>query len=173
MFTTPTSGPLSRLFQVLLLSALCTAFASAAEINLQAQHPKSRRQAVLEDNEKVAYLYLTGANSQVPERDAIAYSRVRLVPAMDWKKMKETGEPPLLGADIASARAIITFPKQREFTFRWSKDGHSVALLRNGEPIAMVAAADASGYSKAVAKRSRLAKPWDEKRYAELIGPAP
>ena len=173
MFATHTPALLSRLSQVLLLSALCCAFASAAEINLQAQHPKSRRQAVLEDNEKIAYLYLTRPNSQAPERDAVAYSRVRPVPTVDWKKMKETGEPPLLGADIASARAIITFPKQREFTFLWSKDGHSVALLRNGEPIAMVTAADTSGYSKAVAKGSRLAKPWDEKRYAELIGPKP
>ena len=170
MFTTYTSGPLPRLVQLLLLSALWCAHASAAEINLQAQHAKSRRQAVLQDNEKVAYLYLTRPDSQNPERDAIAYSRVRLVPTVDWKKMKETGEPPLLGADVASARAVITFPKEREFNFRWSKDGHSVALLRNGEPIAMVTATDTQGYSKAVAKPSRLAKPWDETRYDKLIG---
>lgn len=162
-----------RVFLALSLSAFWPAHAWAAEIVLQAQHPKSLRVAVLEDNEKIAYLYLTKPDTQIPERDAVAYSRVRLVPTVDWKKVKETGEPPPLGADVGSARAIITFPKQREFSFRWSKDGHSVALLRNGEPIAMVTATDRLGFSKAVAKRSRLAKPWDENRYAELIGQAP
>jgi len=162
-----------RIFPFLLLSALWPAYVSAEEMVVQEQHPKSRRVAILEDNEKIAYLYLTQPESRIPERDAVAYSRVRLPPTVDWKKLKETGEPPLLGADVASPRAVITFPKAREFSFRWSKDGHSVALLRNGEPIALVTVADRVGYSKAIAKRSRLAKPWDEKRYIELIVQAP
>jgi hypothetical protein len=163
-------GFANRICFLLLLSALNLAPAWATEITLQDRNPKSRRTAVLEDNEKVAYLYLTQPGTSAPDRDAIAYSRVRPVGTVDWKKLKETGEPPMLGADVASPRAVITFPKAKEFSFRWAKDGHSVALLRNGEPIAMATATDRAGYSKAVAKPGRLANPWDEKRYVELIG---
>ncbi len=162
-----------RLFLLLLLSLVWPAQAMAEEIILQVEHPKSRRMAILEDNEKVAYLYLTQPGVPRPARDAVVYSRVALLPSVDWKKLKETGEPPQLAADVASSRAVIADPKAKEFSFRWSQDGHSVALLRNGEPIAMATARDALGYSKAIAKRSRLAKAWDEKRYVELIGPKP
>jgi hypothetical protein len=169
MLASPFPRPIYRFLFAALLSASWLAGAWAGQISLQEQHPKSKRAAVLEDNEKVAYLYLIPAGKQAPDRATVAYSRVPPVPVVDWKKSNETGEPPLIARDVASARAVIVFPKKREFSFRWSHDGHAVALLRNGEPIALASAAEPVGYSKAVAKPGKLAKPWDQKRYAELI----
>jgi hypothetical protein len=157
----------------LLLSALWPAQALAEKVYLHSQHPASQRIAMLDDDEKVAYLYLTQPSAERPERDAVAYSRVPLVPKVDWQRVKKTGAPPPLSADIASRQAIVAAPEAKEFSFRWSADGHSVALLRNGEPIALATMRDRLGYSKAVAKPSRLANPWNQKRYAELIGTQP
>lgn len=164
---------MQRFILPLFIALLAPAGALAQEILLQVEHPKSRRLAIMEDNQKVAYLYLTQAGTVRPARDAVAYSRVPLPRAMDWKKLKETGEPPLLAADIASASAVIAAPQAGEFSFRWSADGHSVALLHHDQPIAMATARDPLGYSKAVAKRSRLANAWSQKRYAELFGDQP
>lgn len=162
-----------HLFFVLLLSVLWPAQALAERIYVHSQHPKSLRMAVLEDDEKVAYLYLTEPSSDKPERDAVVYSRVRLIAKVDWQQVNKTGEPPPLSADIASRQAIVATPEAKEFSFRWSADGHSVALLRNGEPIAMATMRDRLGYSKAVAKSSRLANAWNQQRYAELLDQRP
>jgi hypothetical protein len=162
-----------HLFLVLLLSALWPAQALAEKIYVHSQHPKSLRIAVLDDDEKVAYLYLMRPSSDRPERDAVAYSRVPLVAKVDWQQVKKTGVPPPLSADVASRQAIVAAPEAKEFSFLWSADGHSVALLRNGEPIALATMRDRLGFSKAVAKTGRLANAWNQKRYVELMGMQP
>ena len=60
-------------------------------------------------------------------------------------------------------------PAAQEFTFKWSGAGDAVALLRRGKPLAYVAA-EQPGRSKAVAKQSPLAVPWDQRAYESLFG---
>lgn len=48
----------------------------AEDIFISTHNAISNRFAVFEDNEKVAFLYLTEVGSQNPIKDAIAYSRV-------------------------------------------------------------------------------------------------
>jgi hypothetical protein len=145
----------------------------AKNIFIQSHNATSDRLAVFEDDEKVAYLYLTKPGTQMPEKDAIAYSRIALVEKVDWKKTKKTGDAPSLSKSVASRAAIIKNPEEGEFSFKWSADGQSVALLRKGEPIALASATEKLGYSKAVAKPSRLANPWNQKRYEALFGKSP
>jgi len=76
----------------------------------------------------------------------------------------------LLPDDIASAAAVISSPKQAEFTFKWAGDGQSVALLRNGDGLAFVTITERLGFSKAVIKATPLANPWDEKLYSSVFG---
>lgn len=142
----------------------------AKDIFVHSHNPTSNRLAVFQDDESVAYLYLTKPGTQKPEKDAIAYSRVPLVAKVDWSKIKETGETPHLSQDIASSTAVVKNPLESEFSFKWSTDGHAVALFRNSVPIAFASASDKFGYSKAVAKSSPLANAWDQKRYEALFG---
>lgn len=162
---------MQHLLVAVLLCALWPAQALAEPISIHSVHPKSARTAVLDDDGKIAYMYLTQSGTETPVRDAVVYSRVPLIPKVDWEQVKKTGEPPPLSADVASPQAIMKEPKANEFSFRWSLDGHSVALLRHGKPIALASARERLGYSKAVAKPSPLANPWDQKRYVELMGP--
>lgn len=137
-----------RTFLLLFVLSMSSTVATAKDIFIHSHNPISNRLAVFEDNEKVAFLYLTKAGTQKPEKDAIAYSRVPLVAKVDWKRIKETGESPPLSQEVASPTAIVTNPVESEFSFKWSADGHAVALLRQGTPIAFATASDKFGYSK-------------------------
>jgi hypothetical protein len=55
----------------------------------------------------------------------------------------------------------------------WSADGNAVALLRNNLPIAFASTTEKYGYSKAVAKPSGLANPWDQQRYEAIFKNSP
>lgn len=137
----------------------------AKKIFIHSKNPTSMRLAIFEDNEKVAFLYLTKPDTQTPEKDVVAYSRVPLVASVDWKKIKETGDVPPLTKYVASSLAIIQNPIAAEFSFMWSADGNAVALLRNNRPIAFASTTEKFGYSKAVVRPSALANPWDQQRF--------
>jgi hypothetical protein len=164
---------MSRNICILVALALMSSASMAKDIFIHSHNMASGRYAIFEDNEQVAYLYLTQPGTQKPARDAIAYSRVPLIAKVDWEQVKKTGEPPSLSQDIASPSAVLKNPLEREFSLQWSTDGQAVALLRNGEPIAFVSAADSFGYSKAAVKPSPLVNPWDQNRYEALFGKKP
>ncbi|MFO1396527.1 MAG: hypothetical protein U1F48_05635 [Burkholderiales bacterium] len=132
---------------------------------LESHNVISKRHAILEDDERVAYLYLTRAGTQQPERDVLAYSRINPVDRVEWEASKQTGGAPLLLEELASESAVVEKPAEREFSFKWSPDGTAVALLRDDVPIAFASAAERFGYSKAVVKASPLANNWDQAKY--------
>lgn len=159
-----------RLWLSIILVALAPQLAIAEEIFLQSQSPVSKRHAVLEDNGKVAFIYLTEPSIPKPMKDAIVYMRVEPIEAVDWERITNTGDTPLLRRDLASPSAVIRNPKASEFSFKWSTDGESVAVLRNGQPLAFALVKDRHGYSRAVSVSSPLANAWDDARYTTLFG---
>ena len=142
----------------------------AQDIFLQSKNAISGRNAVLEDNGKIAFLYLTEPQIAKPVRDAIVYSRIPPVSSVDWERIKQAREMPPLHEDIASSAAVISSPEESEFAFEWSGDGDAVAILRNEVPLAFVTMKERLGFSKAVIKQSPFANPWDEERYLSLFG---
>jgi hypothetical protein len=152
------------------LSIFILATSSMAQgLFLQSHNEQSSRFAVLEDNERVAYLYLTKPGKLEPEKDAIAYLRVKPVDRVDWEAIKRSGDTPMLTRELATASAVIEKPVEREFSFKWSRDGNAVALLHEGTPIAFACASDELGYSKAVSKTSSYANAWDQLKYESLF----
>lgn len=141
----------------------------AEDIFIHSHNPVSGRFAILDDNETVAFLYLTARGSQKPERDAIAYMRVPPPETVDWEEMAKKGEPPLLSRAIASAEAVLTNPSAADFSFRWSDDGEAAVLLHKDHPIALVSASEKRGHSKAAAKENSLTDPWNENLYQSLF----
>lgn len=154
---------------VLTLQAL-GGTAEAQGLYLQSASPISHRSAVLEDDGVVAYLFLCKPGTLVPEREVIAYSRLPPTPKIDWQWVKRTGEMAPISQDIATATAVIPRPAAAEFSFRWSKDGNAVALIRNGTPLAFAEASHATGHSKAVAKANPLGNPWNQLTYESIFG---
>jgi len=89
-----------RLWLATLLVALAPQLAMAEDIFLESQSPVSKRYAVLEDNGKIAFLYLTAPGIRKPMKDAVVYIRVPPVEAIDWERIKKSGETPLLRKDL-------------------------------------------------------------------------
>lgn len=130
----------------------------------------SDRFAILDETDQVAFLYLSQKGSQQPMRDAIAYMRVQPPKDVDWKAMAQKGNPPILSKELASNRAVISDADEGSFSFKWSADGNSAALLFRGEPIALVTESEELGLSKAVAKPNKLTSPWQQEVYQQLFG---
>lgn len=144
-----------------LLGAVC----HAQGIYLQSTSAVSNRSAVLEDDGHVAYLYLCTPGTFVPERDAVVYTRRPPVPKVDWWELSKTGETAPISKDIASRAAVVPKPSAADFTFMWSRDGEAVAILRDGRPLAFAVSSHPRGYSKAVAKASAMALPWNQRLF--------
>lgn len=141
----------------------------ANEIFFTSTNALSDRTAILEDDERVAYLYLTAAGTQQIARDVILYMRVEPVGRSEWEAARNARSAPVLTRDIPSGAAVIANPEPSGFAFVWNGDGSAVAVLYHGVPIAFTSMAERFGYTKAVSTSSPLACAWDEARYASLF----
>lgn len=159
-----------RSWHIVLLTTLIPHLAMAEEIFLESQSSVSHRYAVLEDNGKVAFLYLTEPGVPKPIKDAIVYMRVPPIDHVDWERIKQSRDTPLLPKELATPVALIKYPKSTEFGFKWSEDGEAVAVLRNGQPLAFATSRERFGYSRAVSVNSAFANAWDQARYVSLFG---
>ena len=122
----------------------------------------SKRYAILEELDGMAWLYLTEPGSQKPIRDCPAFTTAPPIEKVDWKRVAETGAPPSIDMSIASPTAMIENPSATDFEARWTSDGESVALLRGGSIIAMIVADAKRGHSRALIKEGPLGLPFDE-----------
>lgn len=142
----------------------------ATDIFICSHNPVSGRLAILDDNERVAFLYLTQRGTQKPEKDAIAYMRLTPPETVDSKQMAKEGEAPLLSSEFATVEAVIANPSEKDFSFQWSSTGEAAVLLYKNLPIALVSASEKRGYSRSVSKENPLANPWNSRLYASLFG---
>ena len=140
----------------------------AQDIFLQSHSTVSDRTATFEDDERVAWLYLSAPGNGHIEKDAIVYMRVAPIDRAAFEALRRAKARPLL-KEIASGEAVVPDPEKREFSFRWSRDGQAVAILRNGVALAYVTAGEWFGYSKAVSASSPFAYAWDQTRYDALF----
>lgn len=138
---------------------------------LDRQHPGSHRNAILDANGRCAWLLLTVPDDYRIERDAFVFSPGPLVSLDEAIGAARAGEPPPLATDYASADAVIARARREHFAFRWSDDGQSVAVLHQGDPIAMIVAGSDRGYSRALGKSGFYGFPWDSDVYDETFGP--
>jgi hypothetical protein len=136
-----------------------------------AEHPKSQRHAVLDEEGDVVYLYLTEPKAPRPAADVIAFSTGRLVTESEARKVAEQGAPPPLTVTSASKEAIVADLKASELTFEWKPDGESVCLLHKGRPVAMIVRVGRAftGYSRAIAGEGSYGKPWSDERFKEVF----
>lgn len=144
--------------------------ALAEGLFLHSHSSVSDRFAILDETDQVAFLYLSKKGSQQPMRDAIAYMRVQPPKEVDWKAMAQNGNPPILSEEFASSKSVISNADEGSFSFEWSADGNSAALLFQGQPIALVTETEKLGLSKAVEKPNKLTSPWQEEVYRKLFG---
>ncbi len=143
--------------------------AQADEVFVENKHTKSHCYAILEDDGGTAFLCLIGTNTLKPERDIVVYCRVQPALKVDWKEVERTGKPPPLSQDDASDKAVIKSPQKADFSLVWSPDGPSVVVLYRRTPWAMMVAASAKGYSRALKRSGAVEHPWDQKVYEQVF----
>ncbi len=134
------------------------------------KHPVSKRFSILNEENGTVWLYLTSADQPNPEKAVAVFARSSLATTEEFHAYAEKGESPPLAKDYASKEAILSAAKSREFRFKWTADGQSVALVRNNSPIAMILAEAEHGFSKAVAKSGPYGDPWDQAAYERAFG---
>jgi hypothetical protein len=137
---------------------------------LEHKHSSSRRIGVLEDDATSAWLYLTEPDSRKPSGDAWVYNRIA-APPMDAIKSYRGGPPPA-AEGFAKDSDIVDAPTKHEWTFVWSNDGESVAVLMDGEPMASIVAGNKGGHSRRLLKEGPWGHPWSEKLYQKTFDSA-
>jgi hypothetical protein len=128
-------------------------------------HGQSRRNAFLVDDGCSAWLYLHEAapNERVcPPVAAVAFV-FNHGPPIDHSELESyRGLPPPISADYASDQAVCSNPDAFAWSFLWSADGESIAVLRDDVPVAVIRASEKRGYSKGVSKVGPWGHPWSE-----------
>lgn len=113
---------------------------------LSAQHPKSRRHAIVSDEGASVWLYLTEAASSRPFADCWLFNTI---PApTDLSNFQSRNGPPPATQQFAAPSSQRQPPNPTEVTFHWSFDGHSVALFIHGELLGFMCADNKKGFSK-------------------------
>ena len=100
--------------------------------------------AVIEDDGRVAWLYLTEPDSQKPAADCWLYNRVPSPPQFASECGKSPVVPQTHAADITGFQP----PAEESVHLRWSRDGESVAVLFDSELIGFIASGQKRGFSK-------------------------
>ncbi|MEZ9017880.1 hypothetical protein AB6E79_13230 [Vibrio lentus] len=154
---------------IFILCTLMSGVVMSEGLFLNSYNEVSERYAILDEADQSGVLYLTTPETQKPERDAVAYIQYAPVSEETWKQKTRAGEPPLLHERLASEVAVIAKTAEQDFSFLWSVDGHSVALLYKNEPIAFVTQNEKYGFSKAVVSDSPIVSVWDSEKFNELF----
>lgn len=130
------------------------------------QHPVSRRWAVVEDDGRVGWLYLTEPDGRKPVADCWLYNRVR-APSVCCPVR---GQAPLAPTTHVSDTDAAAPPDEGDVWFRWSSDGESVSVHFETDLVGFIAAKRRHGLSRNLSKEGPFGSPLDRKLYAELFG---
>jgi hypothetical protein len=130
------------------------------DLFLETQHPSSGRLAILDDDGTSAWLYLRESGSAMPSADAWVYNRVPAPPIAAIQSYR--GRPPPAAQGYASESALCPEPAKHEWSFLWSSDGQSIAVCKDGVPVACIVAEKKGGYSRELIQDGPWGHPWSD-----------
>ncbi len=134
---------------------------------LESQHPDSLRHAILEDDGTSAWLYLTEADVPKPVADAWVYNRIE-APTRDDVRAFQGGPPPA-AEGFAGPTAQCSDPHDHEWSLLWSPTGDSVAVLRDGTPVACIVSGHPHGFSRELVSDGPWGNTWSDEVYRETF----
>jgi len=129
------------------------------------QHPVSKRWAILEDDGLVAWLYLTEPDGTKPVADCWLYNRVPAPVEFDFQR----GETPIATLPYLISSDPFAPPAAEAICFRWSPDGHSIAVLFEQDIFGFIANASQPGYSKLLSKVGPFGAPINQTVYSNVF----
>lgn len=129
------------------------------------QHPVSDRWAILEDDGRVAWLYLTEPGSTTPVADCWLYNRVPAPVDIEFKR----GETPVATLSYLVSGEPFTPPSAEAIRFLWSADGDSIAVLFDQQVFGFIANASQPGYCKLLSAAGPFGAPLDQTVYSNVF----
>jgi hypothetical protein len=138
------------------------------ELFLANEHQGSGFVAILDDDGTSAWLYLRQCSSGMPIADAWVFNRVPAPPASAIQSYR--GRPPPAAQGYAGDEALCPAPANHEWSFVWSPDGKSVAVLMDGRAVACIIAGDKRGYSRNLVQDGPWGHPWSDAVYDAAFG---
>ena len=137
---------------------------------LSEQHPVSRRWAIVEDDGRVAWLYLTAPDSAKPVSDCWLYNRVPAPAECDLDAMR-AGDAPIAPQTVAGPGALMS-PSQDALRVRWSADGESVAVFVTDELLGFIPAGHRRGFSRHLTVSGAFGNVLDPYLFTSVFEPA-
>ena len=130
---------------------------------------ESDRTAVVHEEIDSVWLYLSRPGDARPDVACWALNTPEAPPLPDFALYREkSGPPPLPAARVAGT---LPDPHDGRWSLRWANDGHAVAALLDGQPIAFVIGGRQRGYARYVAAGADpWALPWDSELFAATFG---
>lgn len=129
------------------------------------QHPLSKRWAILEDDGFVAWLYLSVPDATKPVAECWLYNRVRAPMEPNFQR----GETPTVPLPYLVSGEPFVPPAAEDVSFRWSPDGHSVAVHFGPELFGFIKSAARPGYSKLLSRPGPYGAPLDGAIYTNVF----
>ena len=142
---------------------------ASQDLFVSEQHPVSRRWAVVEDDGRVAWLYLTEPDSRNPVADCWLYNRVATPQEFDSVR----GQPPAVPQTHAGAGATAQPPAPESVRFRWSRDGESIAVFFDAELIGFIAHGHERGFSRHIRVSGALGSALDTELFQRVFVETP
>ena len=139
---------------------------ASEDLFMSDRHPISKRWAIVEDDGRVAWLYLTEPGTQKPAADCWLYNRVPTPPQFDSAR----GEMPVVPATHAASGATRNTPLEKSVYFRWAPDGESVAVLFDSELMGFIAHAARPGFSRNIQVSGPFGNILDMELYRSVFG---
>jgi hypothetical protein len=138
---------------------------------LEEKHPASGRRGTFEDDGTSAWLYLSEVNSPRIVADAWVYNRVAAPPVSRINSYRP--QPPPAAEGYAGPEALCSDPTIHLWSLLWSEDGHSVAVLRDGLALALIARASRKGYCRFLVRSGPWGLMWDAGLFRDIMGGRP
>lgn len=143
---------------------------SDEDLFLSSEHQGSGCVAILDDDGTSAWLYLRKSASDMPIADAWVYNRIPAPPMSEIPSYR--GGPPPAAEGYVSNAAFCPEPRKHEWSFLWSSDGQSVAVLKDGLPVACIIAGDKRGYSRGLVQEGGWGHPWSVNAFDGAFAPS-
>ena len=120
---------------------------ASQDLFVSQQHPVSRRWAIVEDDGRSAWLYLSEPNTTKPVADCWLYNRAPTPEKLDGGAVAR-GESPVVPQTHVAECATMPAPAQESVLLRWTSAGESVAVFFGSDLIGFIARGHALGFSR-------------------------
>ncbi|MEO0538705.1 MAG: hypothetical protein AAF215_33210 [Cyanobacteria bacterium P01_A01_bin.123] len=130
-------------------------------------HAASHRFAIFEDDGTSAWLYLTEPNTQKPTAAAWVYNRIAAPPAKDIQTYRGGSPPAAIG--YASVTALCQSPHTHKWKIIWADDGNSVAITKDGNPVACIISVPKASYSRELIKDGPWGHMWSDYEFNRVF----